>query len=115
MPPSIYGLSPNLQLLLPSPVIDVGYLVIGASYSAIYSCPNAVAVLIFQNFTNQIIDFSFDGGSHTQGHLGITVEPYYIELKNNKIVLAANTPICLRANSLIPTNGFVAISFYCIP
>ena len=96
-----------------APVVDVPFGAIGLVYGVQYPLARAACILILDNFTNQILDYSLDGGVTTTGHLAIG-EVLEIPFKANQIVLSASRTVCFRGNSVAPSSGFAAITLFSV-
>jgi hypothetical protein len=96
-----------------APVVDVPFGSVTLSYSLQYKLAAAAVILVLQNFTNQILDYSLDGGATTTGHLDIG-QCLLLDFKTSYIVLSASRTISFRGHSVAPSSGFASITLFSV-
>lgn len=96
-----------------APVVDAAFGSITTAYTVQYPLAKAACILILQNFTDEILDYSLDGGVTTTGHLAIgqTLE---IPFKANQLVLSASRTVSFRGNTVAPSSGFASITLFSV-
>jgi|FreactcultureFD7_1027221.scaffolds.fasta_scaffold61992_2 hypothetical protein len=110
---SQWGLSENNNRCLPVPVIDVQASTIIGGYSVVTPVVYPIILGFLSNFTNQMVDYSFDGGQTTTGHLasGQTIS---LNMKTNRIPISGQSLLAFRATSTVPTTGFCSLTNFSV-
>jgi len=111
---SVHGLYSNPLIAVLTPVIDVAFGSITASYTTFNTIVAASAILVLNNFTNVIIDYTLSGGISTQGHLGAG-DSVTLDLKSNQVVASGSVAVGFKANSALPSSGFCSLTNIALP
>ena len=105
-----FGLSQYYLPLYALPAVDYPAASITAVYPATFAPLQRGGIfLILSNYTDQMLDYSLDGGKTTTGHLAPN-QILSLPLKTNLIVQRADYSVLFKANSTLPTTLFASVT-----